>query len=81
MNINGLIEINGFVMHKLMLDAGWRKFIDFCGYKVRVLVNAESRLIRMVLRGIVVVVGERFGRLFRNERIDVAFAKLFCQGL
>jgi putative transposase len=33
LNINGLIEINGSVMRKLMLDAGWRKFIDFCGYK------------------------------------------------
>jgi putative transposase len=33
LNILGLVEINGSSMRKLMLDAGWRKFIDFCGYK------------------------------------------------
>jgi putative transposase len=33
LNIPGLVEINGSVMRKLMLDAGWRKFIDFCGCK------------------------------------------------
>jgi len=33
LNIQGLVEINGSSMRKLMLDAGWRKFIDFCGYK------------------------------------------------
>jgi len=33
LNINGLVQINGSSMRKLVLDAGWRRFIDFCGYK------------------------------------------------
>jgi putative transposase len=33
LDINGLVQINGSSMRRLMLDAGWRKFIDFCGCK------------------------------------------------
>ena len=48
LDINGLVQINGPSMRKLMLDAGWRRFIDFCGYKAesagkrRVKVNPEG---------------------------------------
>ncbi|MCJ7763238.1 transposase [Candidatus Bathyarchaeota archaeon] len=48
LNINGLVQINGSSMRKLMLDAGWRKFIDFCVYKAesagkrRVKVNPDG---------------------------------------
>jgi len=53
LNINGLVQINGSSMRKLMLDAGWRKFIDFCGYKAesagkrRVKVNPYENNSRM----------------------------------
>jgi putative transposase len=33
LDIKGLIEINGSSMRKLMLDAGWGKFVNFVGYK------------------------------------------------
>lgn len=33
LNIKGLIEINGSPMRKLMLDASWGKFVNFCVYK------------------------------------------------
>ena len=48
LNINGLIEINGSAMRKLMLDAGWRKFIDFCGYKAE---HAGKRRVKVDPKG------------------------------
>ena len=48
LNINGLVQINGSAMRKLMLDAGWGKFVNFVGYKAEsagckvVFVNPEG---------------------------------------
>jgi putative transposase len=43
LNVKGLIQINGSSMRSLILDAGWSKFGNYCGYK------AESAGKRMVL--------------------------------
>ncbi|MGB9407473.1 MAG: transposase [Terracidiphilus sp.] len=48
LNILGLVEINGSVMRKLMLDAGWRKFADFCGYKAE---HAGKRRVKVDPKG------------------------------
>jgi putative transposase len=48
LNINGLVQINGGAMRKLMLDAGWRKFIDFCGYKAE---SAGKRRVKVDPKG------------------------------
>lgn len=48
LDINGLVQINGSGMRKLMLDAGWRKFVDFCGYKAE---SAGKRRVKVNPKG------------------------------
>jgi putative transposase len=48
LNIKGLIEINGSSMRKLMLDAGWGKFVNFVGYKAE---SAGKRMVQVDPKG------------------------------
>jgi putative transposase len=48
LNIKGLIEINGSPMRKLMLDAGWGKFVNFVGYKAE---SAGKRMVQVDPKG------------------------------
>ena len=48
LNIKGLIEINGSSMRKLMLDAGWGKFLNFVGYKAE---SAGKRRVQVDPKG------------------------------
>ena len=48
LNIKGLIEINGSSMRKLMLDAGWGKFVNFVGYKAE---SAGKRRVQVDPKG------------------------------
>jgi putative transposase len=48
LNIGGLIEINGSSMRKLMLDAGWGKFVNFCVYKAE---SAGKRMVQVIPNG------------------------------
>ena len=48
LNIEGLIVINGSSMRKLMLDAGWGKFVNFVGYKAE---SAGKRTVHVIPNG------------------------------
>ena len=48
LNIKGLIEINGCSMRKLILDASWGKFVNFCGYKAE---SAGKRRVQVDPKG------------------------------
>jgi putative transposase len=48
LNIKGLIEINGSSMRKLMLDAGWGRFVNFVGYKAE---SAGKRIVKVDPKG------------------------------
>lgn len=48
LKIKGLIEINGSSMRKLMLDAGWGKFLSFVGYKAE---SAGKRRVQVIPNG------------------------------
>ncbi len=48
LNINGLVQINGSAMRKLMLDAGWGKFVNFVGYKAE---SAGKRRVQVDPKG------------------------------
>ena len=44
LNINGLVQINGSGMRRLMLDAGWGKFVSYVGYKAE---SAGKRVVQV----------------------------------
>ncbi|MGA3111989.1 MAG: transposase [Candidatus Bathyarchaeia archaeon] len=44
LNINGLVQINNSSMRKLMLDAGWGKFVNFVVYKAE---SAGKRVVQV----------------------------------
>jgi putative transposase len=48
LNINGLVQINGSSMRKLMLDAGWGKFVNYAGYKAE---SAGKRIVKVNPKG------------------------------
>ncbi len=44
LDINGLVQINGSSMRRLMLDAGWGKFVNYVGYKAE---HAGKRVVQV----------------------------------
>ena len=48
LNINGLVQINGSSMRKLMLDASWGRFVNFVGYKAE---SAGKRRVQVDPKG------------------------------
>lgn len=48
LNINGLVQINGSQMRKLMLDAGWGRFVNFVGYKAE---SVGKRIVQVIPNG------------------------------
>ena len=44
LDINGLVQINGSGMRRLMLDAGWGKFVNYVGYKAE---HAGKRVVQV----------------------------------